>query len=189
MQSMAWSFSSMALMTENLGSVRMRLTFSSSPLFTIFIHLTFPFCLEYSLNSLKDLTYITIYDLLLEIYGLILPSFPFSKEAQSILFRDIFETYLKQSFDLFSCSCHSYAELVICVLEEKNGKGGLWACFPVVSAGDVYVSVVYYAVFYYVAVGVPLWVAQGLAGHSGYSVDVTAVACHRVSNTVMATFG
>jgi len=40
--------------------------------------------------------------------------------------------------------------------KRKMWKWLLWACFSVVSAGDVYVAVVDYAVFYYVAVRIPL---------------------------------
>src|SRR3989337_1622230 len=64
MQSIAWSFSSIALMYDSLGSVRMRLIFSSSPLFFGTIKFTPVFCYDYSRIALKDLTYITIYDLL-----------------------------------------------------------------------------------------------------------------------------
>jgi len=39
----------------------------------------------------------------------------------------------------------------------------LWVCFFVVSGWDVYVSVVYYAVFDYVAVGVPVWILLDFA--------------------------
>src|SRR3989337_4062161 len=66
MQSIAWSFSSIALMHDSLGSVKMRLIFSSSPLFFGTIKFTPVFCYDYSRIALKDLTYITICETCLE---------------------------------------------------------------------------------------------------------------------------
>src|SRR3989337_2856585 len=66
MQSIAWSFSSIALMYDSFGSVKMRLIFSSSPLFFGTIKFTPVFCPDYSTITLKDLTYITICETCLE---------------------------------------------------------------------------------------------------------------------------